>query len=129
MQSLEWMDESLCRGKHSDFWFPPLEETNHVTYYRLGKSLCFQCPVWKECLDFSVTNEEVWGCWGGVTPQERKNPHRVAHGTVEKFRLGCRCKECKHASVVRKPSISVKLFPNAGETYDLDSLIFTLSNG
>lgn len=129
MQSLEWMGESLCRGKNADFWFPPLEETNHVTYYRLGKSLCFQCPVWDKCLEYANTNEEVWGCWGGVTPQERKNPHRVAHATLEKYRLGCRCKECKNASVLPKQKIPVNSIPNVGETYDLDSLIFTLSNG
>ena len=88
MRSLDWMSEALCKGMHADFWFPPMEEANQSPYYRIGKSLCHHCPVWQECLQYAQTNNEVWGCWGGLTPQERNRPYKVSHGTVEKKRLG-----------------------------------------
>lgn len=127
MQHLEWMDESLCRGKNADFWFPPMEEANPSTYYKVGKSVCHACPVWKDCLEYAQNNEEVWGCWGGLTPQERRSPHKIPHGTVEKLRLGCSCKECKRfVTIVKAPPLAE--IPNMGDTYDIDSLIFLLSN-
>lgn len=127
MQLHDWLEDALCRGKNADFWFPPMEEANQTPYYRIGKSLCYRCPVWKECLRCAQDNNEVWGCWGGLTPQERKNPHKVQHSTVEKYRLGCRCSECKNSSAKSRPYLKNDQFPVMGEGYDINNLIFVLS--
>lgn len=120
------MSESLCKGMNADFWFPPMEEANQSPYYRIGKSLCHHCPVWQECLQYAQTNGEVWGCWGGITPQERKRPHKISHGTIEKKRLGCTCSACAAAGPVTSPP-PIGLIPRMGEEYDIQNLIFALS--
>lgn len=129
MQLHDWLQDALCRGKNADFWFPPMEEANQTPYYRIGKSLCYRCPVWKSCLLYAQDTNEVWGCWGGLTPQERRNPHKVSHGTGEKYRLGCRCKDCKEVSSHNRPQLNNDNFPLMGESYDIHNLMFLLSSG
>lgn len=128
MQLHTWLQDALCRGKNADLWFPPMEEANQAPYYRIGKSLCYRCPVWKECLKYAQDNNEVWGCWGGLTPQERRNPHKTPHGTIEKYRIGCRCVSCKDSSAKMRPTLPVNDIPMMGEPYDIHNLIFLLSN-
>lgn len=128
--TLSWSEDSLCKGLHSDFWFPPMEAPNQNAYYRIGKALCYACPVWKECLVHSRTsnkgNPEVWGMWGGLTPQERRNPHRVPHGTIESKRSGCACPECRIKDI--SLPISIDSIPKQGETYELEDVVFRMSS-
>jgi WhiB family redox-sensing transcriptional regulator len=124
--NLDWMQDALCKGLHSDFWFPPLEAPNQNAYYRIGKSLCYSCPVWKDCLEYGTKNEEVWGCWGGLTPQERRNPNRVPHGTIESKRFGCSCSACCSKDI--SLPISIDSIPRQGESYKLDDVVFRMSS-
>lgn len=32
----------------------------------VAESLCFQCPLIKQCYDFAVANNEKFGVWGGI---------------------------------------------------------------
>jgi WhiB family redox-sensing transcriptional regulator len=123
---MEWLREALCKGKNQDFWYPPLEEGNHTAYYRIGKSLCYKCPVWEDCLTYAKKKDEVWGCWGGLTPQERNKPDKVIHPSMESYRAGCRCLDCVGASKATYPQLPDQAFPVAHEPYDINDLIFKL---
>lgn len=129
---MDWLPKASCKGLHSDIFFPPVEATNQNTYYRVGKLVCQTCPVWKECLDHSRTSnngrEETWGLWGGLTPQERRGTSRTPHGSLELFRYGCRCPKCREASVVVRKSVTPGVLPAQGDIFDIESLVFKLSD-
>jgi len=38
---------------------------------KLAKSLCAECPIRKDCLEYAVEAQEEWGIWGGLTARER----------------------------------------------------------
>jgi hypothetical protein len=70
-----WSDDSLCRGMHSEMWYPPLFKEERTApeaqYYDLGKLVCEHCPVINECHE--AGQDEEYGMWGGQTPKERRN--------------------------------------------------------
>ena len=125
---MEWLRDALCKGVHAHIWYPPLEAPNPGNYYTVGKMVCARCPVWKECLASATKNNETWGMWGGLTPQERKGTARVACGTLENFRLGCECKECRKASMRVHNSVDLSKLPKHNEDFDISELIFVLSD-
>ena len=125
---MEWLRDALCRGVHAHIWYPPLESPNPHNYYTVGKRVCVRCPVWKECLSEATKNNETWGMWGGLTPQERKGTARVPCGTWESYRLGCGCKECRKASMRLSAPIDVDTLPRHSEDFDIQELIFVLSD-
>lgn len=104
----DWRQQALCRGKRSDFWFPPLAG-NRNAYVPFGRLVCQQCPVWEECLD-SGKNED-FGIWGGLTARERDGfPH--PHGTWLRYRQGCRCNDCHTSETGYKRPINVAALPD-----------------
>ncbi|HEX6523076.1 MAG TPA: WhiB family transcriptional regulator [Streptosporangiaceae bacterium] len=41
-----------------------------------AKQICRRCPVRAECLAFATSNDERFGIWGGLDPDERRNLRR-----------------------------------------------------
>jgi len=72
---MSWRDSALCKGKHIEIWYPPLDELGHNRYYDVAKLICEHCPVRLKC--FEEGQGEEFGCWGGQTPKERRK------GTIE----------------------------------------------
>ena len=129
----DWRSDALCKGKHIDLWYPPLDTDVPENYYTISRAVCRQCPVWSECLDDGT--DERWGMWGGLTPQERtaltaENPKAStlrAHGTWLRFRQGCRCTECTDAHANLNDEINIEEIPNmTDELTDLEMLKFRL---
>jgi hypothetical protein len=65
-----------CVGKPTEWWFP-LQKSGRkeeVTEIRkntaLAKTVCKECSVSRECLEYSL-EWEPWGIWGGMEEQER----------------------------------------------------------
>lgn len=130
---MPWRDYASCKGKHIDLWFPPLEAENQEEYYAVAREVCSVCPVWKECLNDGV--KETWGMWGGLTPLERtvfsKKPKKTAlrpHGTVMRYRQGCKCSKCKtvHNTVIKQDK-NLSVVPNMTDnTFDLFTVLYQL---
>jgi hypothetical protein len=68
-------------------------------------AVCFTCPVVMECQQYALANNEEYGVWGGMTPEQRRvnmtpKPKRaavVSCGTSSGYVKGCRCDQCRHA--------------------------------
>jgi len=41
------------------------------TAIKVAKSLCAECPIQRDCLEYAVEAKEEWGIWGGLTSRER----------------------------------------------------------
>jgi WhiB family redox-sensing transcriptional regulator len=133
----DWMSESLCRKKHGDIWFPPFETTTPEINYAIAKKVCNVCPVWTDCLSFG--KKEIYGVWGGLTPQERlpmqkdsKQQFLAEHGTVTRYRQGCVCETCStaHDGMEDTEYVLIDEIPNLGEKLpDLKKLLQRLLEG
>ena len=70
--------EPICMQTDPDQWFPEVGGLNGDA--RAAKKLCNECPVKRECLQFAIVNNELYGIWGGLSYRERmrvKNPNRT----------------------------------------------------
>jgi WhiB family redox-sensing transcriptional regulator len=67
--------DAACRGAGPDLFFledtPEAKPINHIKVAE-ARSICAQCKVQKECLDFAVQNNITSGIWAGTTPMQRK---------------------------------------------------------
>ena len=66
-----WSEHAACKGSLHIFY----GEDNHQSEKRKirvqkAKSICFICPVLKECRDYARSNAE-FGIWGGEDEEER----------------------------------------------------------
>ncbi|HSJ35993.1 MAG TPA: WhiB family transcriptional regulator [Acidimicrobiia bacterium] len=68
---LSWQDYANCRGADADLFFP---ERGAST--RKAKSICGECQVQAECLDFAIEIGEKFGIWGGMSERERRRVRR-----------------------------------------------------
>jgi hypothetical protein len=84
-----WRKEALCRdyppalffGEHvctqeceDAKWGCPdvRREEGRFARVRLAKTICGECPVQQQCLDYALDNREAFGVWGGYTERERR---------------------------------------------------------
>jgi WhiB family redox-sensing transcriptional regulator len=69
--SEDWKLDGVCRTIDPDLWFPDAPQTGAV-----AKRVCRSCPVIKECLQYALDNNEMYGVWGGMGNSERKSLRR-----------------------------------------------------
>jgi len=73
-----WKDEAACKHFDTNLFFEKYEESPTL---RPGvDSVCFGCPVQRNCFAIGVSQKE-WGVWGGVYLENGKvsrefNNHR-----------------------------------------------------
>ena len=70
-----------ARGLDADLFFP---ERGAST--RLAKSVCRQCPVQEECLEYAVNNREKFGIWGGLSERERRAIRKKRSIVINKYK-------------------------------------------
>lgn len=70
-KSPAWHAEAAClKHPKPDMWFPSMGE---VGEYAAARRTCSTCPVRLACLAYAISNNEVWGIWGGLNRAERAN--------------------------------------------------------
>ncbi len=65
-----WMDKAACTEVAPDLFFA--DATNLIDT-KLAKSVCAECRVKDECLQYALENRLDWGVWGGLTVLERRS--------------------------------------------------------
>jgi WhiB family transcriptional regulator, redox-sensing transcriptional regulator len=78
-----WQSAAGCRGLDANLFFSPTHlESKEERQYREGraKSICAQCSVRAQCLEFALTTREPHGIWGGMNELERR--HAIARMAV-----------------------------------------------
>lgn len=63
-----WQKQRACNGEPTTTFYPAPGDTNLL---RRAKSICKDCPVRHECLQFALDNAERFGIWGGKSARER----------------------------------------------------------
>jgi WhiB family redox-sensing transcriptional regulator len=80
---INWQFEARCRGSDANLFFSPTHlESKDERQHReaLAKSVCSECRVRRQCLEFALETRETHGIWGGLNELERR--HALARKAV-----------------------------------------------
>ena len=103
---MPWIERANCRlPEHAGVnFFPSRGES-----LRPAKTVCADCPVRQECLDYSLSQEyPMYGVWGGTSERERTRmlrnppPRPINCGTSGGYQAHLRrgepsCSACRRA--------------------------------
>lgn len=71
-----WRDAGLCATTTDpDRWY---SESAAVVAH--ARTICAACPAREPCADYGIENQESWGIWGGLTPNERRKAWSYRYG-------------------------------------------------
>ena len=77
-----------CAGYPVEWWFPE----KHAKGVRakdvvVAKQICSECAVREECLEYSISAQEMYGIWGGKSIDERSaiTNQRRKNGTLKLY--------------------------------------------
>lgn len=76
VMSVEWREKSACGSLPKEVFFNynsmEISSEQRKAYKQTALSACASCPVRAECHEFAVCNNEPFGIWAGLTPDQRK---------------------------------------------------------
>jgi WhiB family transcriptional regulator, redox-sensing transcriptional regulator len=68
----DWRSRGACLSVDPELFFPLSSVGPAARQLNKAKSVCTQCPVRAECLDFALATRQVHGVWGGTSEDERR---------------------------------------------------------
>jgi len=71
----DWQLRAACRGPQAVVFFPPTQpERRDEKHFReeRAKSICGDCAVRDDCLEYALSIREQHGIWGGLSEAERR---------------------------------------------------------
>lgn len=77
VEDLSWMEDALCAQTDPDIFYPEKGGSTAP-----ATSICRNCPVQAQCLDYAVTNDIRHGIWGGTSDNDRKRMSRERKARV-----------------------------------------------
>jgi WhiB family redox-sensing transcriptional regulator len=77
---------ALCREIGLELFFPDGKGDGHLEEDYAARKLCASCPVVNECAEWGIAHE-IYGIWGGLTPQNRRTIRRQRGIVVEQILL------------------------------------------
>lgn len=88
----DWRTRAACLRVDPEMMFPDRSDDDGN---EIALRICSRCPldVVSKCRAEALANDERYGVWGGTTEAERQGDH----GTIAKYRQGCKCRRCRSA--------------------------------
>ena len=71
-----WRSAGACLSADPDLFFPISATGLAERQIAQAKIICAGCGVRRECLDFALSHDQVYGIWGGTTPEDRQRDRR-----------------------------------------------------
>jgi WhiB family transcriptional regulator, redox-sensing transcriptional regulator len=71
-----WRSAGACRSADPDLFFPLSPTGPGERQIAHAKMICAGCQVRRECLEFALAHDQVYGVWGGTTPEDRQRDRR-----------------------------------------------------
>lgn len=68
---VSWTEQAACLGADPALFFPDEQHATSEADIRRAKAICFECPVWRQCLSYALDTGATVGIWGGLEPAER----------------------------------------------------------
>ena len=70
--NLSWRQHASCANLDTNVFFPVGLTGTAIEQTNLAKSVCNDCPVANQCLEFALRTLQDYGVWGGRTEDERR---------------------------------------------------------
>jgi len=71
-----WRDGAICRDTDPELFFPIGTTGQALLQISRAKSVCDECPVSVDCLEFAIETNQDTGIWGGTSEDERRQIRR-----------------------------------------------------
>jgi WhiB family transcriptional regulator, redox-sensing transcriptional regulator len=71
-----WRSAGACLSADPDLFFPISATGPAEKQIARAKLICAGCTVRLECLEFAMNHDQLFGIWGGTTPQDRQRERR-----------------------------------------------------
>jgi WhiB family transcriptional regulator, redox-sensing transcriptional regulator len=68
----DWWLSAACRSTDPELFFPISAAGPALDDTAKAKAVCTKCRVRDECLSFATKTHQVYGIWGGLTVEERR---------------------------------------------------------
>ena len=77
-----WRAAGACLSADPDLFFPISTTGLAEQQIARAKVICAGCEVRKVCLDFAMSHDQVYGIWGGTTPDDRQRSMQESSSSV-----------------------------------------------
>jgi WhiB family transcriptional regulator, redox-sensing transcriptional regulator len=74
--AMNWRAAGACLDADPDLFFPISSAGPAEQQIARAKVICAGCGVRRECLEFALAQEQVYGIWGGTTSEDRQRDRR-----------------------------------------------------
>ncbi len=74
--AMNWRAAGACLTADPDLFFPISSAGPGEKQIARAKSICADCGVQRKCLEFALAHDQVYGIWGGTTPEDRQRERR-----------------------------------------------------
>jgi WhiB family redox-sensing transcriptional regulator len=71
-----WRAAGACLTADPDLFFPISTKGPAEQQIMRAKMICSGCRVRRECLEFALAHDLMYGIWGGTTPEDRQRDRR-----------------------------------------------------
>jgi WhiB family redox-sensing transcriptional regulator len=71
-----WRAAGACLTADPDLFFPISTKGPAEQQIMRAKMICAGCSVRRQCLEFALSHDLVYGIWGGTTPEDRQRDRR-----------------------------------------------------
>ena len=74
---MEWVHRARCRDEDPELFFPIGTTGSAAIQAEKAKTVCRQCEVRVECLEWAMATGQDAGVWGGMSEEERRSLRRA----------------------------------------------------
>jgi len=82
-----WRSAGACLSADPDLFFPISSTGPAERQVARAKKICAGCSVRRECLEFALSNNQIYGIWGGTTADARQRERRRKRRAAARRRL------------------------------------------
>ncbi len=68
----DWREIAACRDSEPNLFFPIGTTGPAIDQIEIAKTICIDCSVREECLNYALATNQEAGVWGGYAEDERR---------------------------------------------------------
>ena len=74
---MDWVNYARCRDEDPELFFPVGTTGPAAMQIDAAKTVCTECSVRMECLEWAMSTGQEAGVWGGLSEDERRALRRA----------------------------------------------------